>query len=113
MTRLLRNGIQMEMEWNRKPAPTNPNKSDTDDDGLTGAEEVHDHMTNPLNADSDGDGLSDGIEIAEGFDPNVPSEGLDGSLLIFRAIELEYFTLKSKQLPTAEFLWSKLMGDSG
>ncbi len=42
---------------------TDPNKADTDGDGLTDYEEVTKTHTDPLKADSDGDGLSDGDEI--------------------------------------------------
>ncbi|MCB2212075.1 OmpA family protein [bacterium] len=42
---------------------TNPDKADTDGDGLNDGEEHNIHNTNPLLADSDKDGLSDGDEI--------------------------------------------------
>jgi len=42
---------------------------DTDDDGLTDAEEVLTE-TDPQNADSDGDGFLDGEEVTAGSDPN-------------------------------------------
>lgn len=46
-----------------KKIGTDPNKADTDGDGLTDYEEVTKYHTNPLKADSDGDGLSDGDEV--------------------------------------------------
>jgi hypothetical protein len=41
---------------------TNPNDTDTDNDGLTDGDEVFVHQTNPNDADTDGDGLPDGWE---------------------------------------------------
>jgi outer membrane protein OmpA-like peptidoglycan-associated protein len=46
-----------------KQLGTDPHNADTDGDGLTDGEEVHQYHTNPLKADSDGDGLSDGDEV--------------------------------------------------
>jgi thrombospondin type 3 repeat protein len=42
---------------------------DTDNDGLTDAEELNFYNTNPYDADSDGDGFSDGDEVANGYNP--------------------------------------------
>ncbi len=42
---------------------------DTDDDGLTDAEEFNYYLTDPAKPDSDGDGYIDGIEVANGFNP--------------------------------------------
>jgi hypothetical protein len=55
---------------------TDPNKADSDGDGLNDGDEVLTHSTNPVNSDSDGDGVPDGWEVANGFDPNDPSEPL-------------------------------------
>ncbi|MCX6798206.1 MAG: hypothetical protein NTX66_03290 [Candidatus Falkowbacteria bacterium] len=49
---------------------TNPNLTDTDNDGLTDYEEVKTYKTNPLNPDSDGDGFTDGVEVHGGYNPN-------------------------------------------
>lgn len=46
---------------------------DTDNDGLTDAEEVLTE-TDPTNPDSDGDGFLDGEEVAAGTDPNDASD---------------------------------------
>jgi outer membrane protein OmpA-like peptidoglycan-associated protein len=46
-----------------KQLGTNPNKADTDGDGLSDGDEVNKYHTNPLKADTDGDGLSDGDEV--------------------------------------------------
>jgi serine/threonine protein kinase len=50
---------------------TDPNKADTDEDGLLDGEEVQKYATNPLNIDSDGDGVTDGDEIKNGTNPNA------------------------------------------
>ena len=42
---------------------TDPNDSDSDDDGLSDGDEVNAYGTDPNDADSDGDGLSDGDEV--------------------------------------------------
>jgi len=44
-------------------AGTDPNKADSDSDGLTDREEVKTYKTNAARADTDGDGLSDGDEV--------------------------------------------------
>lgn len=51
---------------------TNPQSSDTDDDGLSDGDEINTYKTDPLNPDSDGDGLQDGDEIHIGLDPANP-----------------------------------------
>ena len=51
---------------------TDPNKRDTDNDGLDDAYEVGDPRFNPLNPDSDGDGVVDGVERLFS-DPSLPS----------------------------------------
>ncbi|MCC2617236.1 PQQ-binding-like beta-propeller repeat protein [Aestuariibacter halophilus] len=49
---------------------TNPNKVDTDGDGLGDGGEVNARNTDPTNIDTDGDGLNDGIEVfTHGTDP--------------------------------------------
>ena len=47
---------------------------DTDGDGLTDGDEVNTHATNPQLPDTDGDGLSDGDEVAQGTDPLDPND---------------------------------------
>jgi outer membrane protein OmpA-like peptidoglycan-associated protein len=42
---------------------TDPNRPDTDGDGLTDGEEVKRYRTNPLRPDTDGDGIPDGEEV--------------------------------------------------
>ncbi len=46
-----------------------PANLDSDQDGLTDAEELNTYGTNPLKADSDGDGYTDGDEIKGGYNP--------------------------------------------
>lgn len=41
---------------------TDPNRSDTDGDGLLDGEEINQHGSDPMVADTDGDGLTDGQE---------------------------------------------------
>ncbi|MFA6024522.1 MAG: S-layer homology domain-containing protein [Candidatus Gracilibacteria bacterium] len=48
---------------------TDPNDSDSDDDGLMDGAEVTGFGTDPLNPDSDGDGVNDGEEVSSGSDP--------------------------------------------
>ncbi len=48
---------------------TDPHKADTDGDGLTDGEEVKVWRTDPLKADTDGDGFSDGQEVKNGYNP--------------------------------------------
>ena len=48
---------------------TNPNSSDTDDDGLTDYYEINESNTDPLKADTDGDGIIDSEEIKLKLDP--------------------------------------------
>jgi LPXTG-motif cell wall-anchored protein len=48
---------------------TNPNKADTDGDGLNDGAEVNVHGTDPNSADTDDDGTSDRVEIENGSDP--------------------------------------------
>jgi outer membrane protein OmpA-like peptidoglycan-associated protein len=58
---------------------TDPNKADTDGDGLSDGDEVNKYHTNPLKADSDGDGLSDKDEImVYKTDPNKADSDGDG-----------------------------------
>lgn len=76
---------------------TDIHKADTDGDGVGDFAEVRTHETNPLSADSDGDGLPDGVELSEGFDPLVGTEAADGALAVHTAVELEFFTLKSRR----------------
>ena len=65
---------------------TDPNKADTDDDGLDDGEEVGEDGvydvgtdTDPLTADTDGDGLGDGDEVGE---DGVYDEGTDTDPLL-------------------------------
>ena len=76
-------GLTNLMEFN---IGTNPQDSDSDDDGLLDGQEVSGTLnpwssgtitgipgdpTNPLEADSDGDGVDDHSEILAGTDPNI------------------------------------------
>jgi hypothetical protein len=48
---------------------TNPHNPDTDGDGLSDGDEVHNCATWPRTADTDGDGIPDGEEVTYGADP--------------------------------------------
>lgn len=49
---------------------TDPQKADTDSDGLFDREEVKVYKTDPLKADTDNDGFTDGVEVQSGYNPN-------------------------------------------
>lgn len=53
---------------------TNPEKIDTDSDGLSDRQEVRVYKTNPRKADTDGDGFDDAEEVRNFFDPNGPGK---------------------------------------
>ena len=53
---------------------TNPQKPDTDKDGLTDSQEIFQFKTNPLREDTDGDKLPDGWEIDYLMDPNSATD---------------------------------------
>ena len=59
-------------------AGSDPNKADTDDDGLSDFEEIETHQTDPASADSDGDTLEDADEIANGTSPILADTDGDG-----------------------------------
>ncbi len=48
---------------------TNPDRSDTDLDGLMDRAEIQIYQSDPLKADTDGDGYLDGDEVINGYDP--------------------------------------------
>ncbi|MHC1768865.1 MAG: binary toxin-like calcium binding domain-containing protein [Verrucomicrobiia bacterium] len=55
-----------------KTNKTNASRADTDGDGLKDGEEVKTHRTDPLDADTDDDGLNDKAEVAAGSNPADP-----------------------------------------
>ena len=69
----LNNGIEMEIG-------TNPNKYDSDEDGLSDYEEINVYLTDPNNADTDGDTLNDGDEIKLKFSPLLKDTDDNGIL---------------------------------
>jgi len=56
---------------------TNPRLVDSDSDGLSDWEEIAIFGTDPLNRDSDGDGYVDGEEVQNGYNPLGPGKLLD------------------------------------
>ncbi len=69
---------------------TDPNKADTDGDGLSDGDEVYKYHTNPNLVDTDGDGFSDGFEVATGFDPNSAASTPDAQSSIRTAAEYRF-----------------------
>ena len=59
--------------------------SDPDGDGLSNYEELIDHNTDPNKADSNDDGLRDGLALALGMDPNADHSAFVAILLAERA----------------------------
>ena len=57
---------------------SNPERVDTDGDGLNDGTEVFVHQTSPTDVDSDEDGLEDGDEVERGTDPTVADTDRDG-----------------------------------
>ena len=60
---------------------THPDNADTDEDGMSDAEEINAsalYQTNPLSRDTDGDGLLDGNESHLGTNPLLPDTDGDG-----------------------------------
>jgi len=74
---------------------TNPLKKDTDGDGLTDGEEVNSYHTNPLKKDTDGDGLSDGAEVNK-YHTNPNKADTDGDGLSDGAEVNKYHTNPNK-----------------
>ncbi len=61
---------------------TNPLAADTDEDGLGDGDELFTHGTDPKLADSDGDGVDDATELDAGSDPNDPNSVPDGGITL-------------------------------
>lgn len=57
---------------------TDPANPDTDDDGINDGDEVNTWKTDPVNNDTDGDVLYDGGEVIYGSDPNNADSDGDG-----------------------------------
>jgi len=63
------------------PTGTDPNKADTDSDGLNDKDELDTYNTDPLDPDTDNDGLDDGDELnrffpfSESFETNAVPDG--------------------------------------
>src|SRR5690606_32942007 len=54
---------------------TDPDRVDTDGDGLSDWQEYTEHGTDPLNPDTDGDGIPDFVEVVSGSDPLDSGDG--------------------------------------
>jgi hypothetical protein len=57
-----------------KALGTNPNSPDSDNDGLFDREEVKVFKTDPMNPDTDGDGYMDGVEVKNKMNPRGPGK---------------------------------------
>ncbi|MFH1037935.1 MAG: S8 family serine peptidase [PVC group bacterium] len=70
------------MDWPEDPSEfdigVEDDGTDSDGDGITDYDEVHNTLTNPLNADTEGDGLNDGVELQLNTDPLKPDTDSDG-----------------------------------
>jgi hypothetical protein len=64
-------GLSDDME---RELGTDPNKVDTDEDGLMDKAEAMLFKSDPLNPDTDGDGYRDGEEVINGYDPTKPGK---------------------------------------
>ena len=53
---------------------TNPESDDSDSDGLSDYDEVHNYGTDPSLSDSDEDGLTDLTEVSTGYDPLIEND---------------------------------------
>ena len=83
---------------------TDPEKSDTDFDGLSDADEIFEFATDPISLDSDEDLLSDGEEVMErGTDPHNQDTDGDG---ITDMIEV-LFDLDPTVPSDAEFIFNR------
>ena len=58
---------------------TDPQKADTDNDGLSDGDEVLIWHTNPSNPDTDGDSYLDGEEVRNGYSPLGPGKLFNSS----------------------------------
>ncbi len=56
---------------------TDADRSDTDNDGLPDKDEVQKYDTDPLDPDTDGDTFLDGVEVISGYDPKGPGKLVD------------------------------------
>lgn len=104
------------------PAPSN---ADSDQDGLTDAEEIR-RGTDPNNKDSDQDGMPDGWEVEKGLDPLDPADALqdpDGDKVTnireykmggnpFGVFRLDTYALGSRSLNTVRDNGSLILSES-
>jgi outer membrane protein OmpA-like peptidoglycan-associated protein len=70
---------------------TKPLKADSDDDGLPDGDEVMKYHTDPLKTDTDGDGLTDGAEVSQ-YQTNPLKADTDGEGLSDGDEVLKYLT---------------------
>lgn len=56
---------------------TDAERADTDNDGLPDKDEVQKYGTDPIDPDTDGDTFLDGVEVISGYDPKGPGKLVD------------------------------------
>ncbi len=69
---------------------TDPNKADTDDDGIDDKTELQVYLSNPLVKDSDGDGFDDLFEVNTGFNPALAGSSPDSASSIGNAVGFQF-----------------------
>lgn len=69
---------------------TDPNKADSDGDGITDGEELDTYHSNPNMKDTDNDDWEDGFEVSTGFDPASPMSSPDSLSSIRTAVEYRF-----------------------
>jgi len=74
-------------------------RQDTDGDGLSDYDEINVYHTSPYIADSDSDGIPDGVEVAQGTNPNCP-QGKDCSAAAIVAAPVSTSTAISEPAST-------------
>ncbi len=92
---------------------TDPNKADTDGDGLLDGDEVSKYRTNPLISDTDGDGIPDGVEITTGTDP-LDKNSYDLKKAVGSSSVSSAFTLTTtitNQNPSIQLSWKVTLLD--
>lgn len=72
--RTYRDGVYIWQEYADGALDSDPNRVDTDNDGLSDAVEINTTHTDTHNPDSDGDGVGDLEEFLSGSDPNDPND---------------------------------------
>ncbi|MCO5069369.1 MAG: hypothetical protein M9910_11925 [Kiritimatiellae bacterium] len=92
---------------------TDPQKSDSDGDGISDGDEVNTYHSNPLNPDSDNDGMRDGAEVNSGTSPTNELDRL--AIIDIGTIGTTGPTIKWQSVTGKSYRvnrWSNLVEDS-